>query len=319
MTRLVLLALTFASSTLYAADWSSLYDAATLESQRQRFRDDIDRVVAQEIQPFLTLEQAHAFSGIQVDLPVTAPPQPNPFDVYSSADGHITLPLLTVAFVEDMAEAYSWLWANRFSSLTVDEYLGMLRNRAAGDFPAHRYPSPLAALHIPNDALARSAVAKMTQRVRATTLAFLLLHQFGHLKYRTAAKDAAMKHDRADGDEERADAFALDVMKKNSETPSGLLMLVHGMLYLPSAPPKDHPVTSLRLKAMADYLDAHVAEFSEGRPDRRLATIAIHSLAGHIRHAASFVSDTTGQEIWAEQRSKTTVTDLIPRRIGQEP
>jgi hypothetical protein len=108
-------------------------------------------------------------------------------------------------------------------------------------------------------------------------------------------------------------------MKKNSEPPAGLLMLIHGLLYLPSVPPKDHPVTVQRLRAMADFLDGKVREFVEGRPDRRLAFIAIESLANHIRRSAGFLSDTTGQRLWSEDSSKRTVSDLAPRRVGEEP
>jgi hypothetical protein len=88
-------------------------------------------------------------------------------------------------------------------------------------------------------------------------------------------------------------------------------------MYLPAAAPKNHPLTHVRLKAMADYLDVRVHEFSDGRPDRRLATTAIHSLASHLRQAAIFVSDNTGQQLWAEQGRKTTVADLVPRHLGE--
>jgi hypothetical protein len=312
----LLLALLWASHA-FCADWSSLYDAKYLESHRDGLAKDVDLVVAQEIQPFLTTAQALAFSEIKIDLPATAEPTPNPFDFYSASAGHITLPLLTVAFIEDMSEAYAWLWANRYSSQTVDEYLGMLRNRAPGDFPAHRYPRPLEALHIPVDALENAAVAKMTERVRATTLSFMVLHEFGHMSYRSAAEESTLKRERVEGEEELADRFALDVMKKNSETPTGLLMLIHGMLYLPTAPPKEHPVTSHRLNTMADYLDVSVREFAEGRPDRGLATVAIRSLANHIRKAALFLSDTTGQKLWAEESSQTTIASLVPRHVAR--
>jgi hypothetical protein len=314
--RLVVCALLLASSAL-CGDWSSLYDAKQLESQRERLSKDLNSVIAQEIEPFLTSAQRHAISDIRIDLPLSAEPAANPLDFYSAHAGNITLPLLTVAFVDDMAEAYAWLWANRYSSLTVDEYLGMLRNRAAGDFPGNRYPAPLEALHIPANALENPAVAQMTDRVRATTLSFMLLHQFGHLNHRTVSEEATVKHDGVDGEEEFADRFALEAMKKNSETPAGLLMLIHGMLYLPAAPPKQHPVTRQRLNAMADYLDTRVKEFATGRPDRKVATVAIHALADHMRRAALFLSDSTGQRLWAEQSSQTTVASLLPRRVGQ--
>lgn len=315
--RAIFNVLLLTSTVLSAADWSSLYDTASLEKQGPRLRHDVDLVIAQEIQPFLTVEQAHAFSQIQLELPLTAPPEPNPFDCYSPGEGRLILPLLTVAFVEDMAEAYSWLWANRYSSRTVDEYLGMLRNRSPGDFPGNRYPSPLVALHIPADARRDPAVAKMTERVRGTTLSFMLLHQFGHSRYRTAAEESALRHEGMDGDEERADAFALEVMKKNSETPAGLLMLIHGMMYLPAVAPKNHPLSNGRLREMANFLDTNIREFSDGRPNRQLTSTAIRSLASHIRQSAAFLSDTAGQELWAEQSRKTTIADLAPRHFAE--
>ena len=305
------------SSCGWAADWSSLYGADKLEVQRPRLQKVLDLVIAQEIQPFLTEEQAHAFANIRVDLPAIAPPDPNPLDFYSPQVGHIAVPLLTIAFVEDMGQAYAWLWANHCSSQTVDEYLGMLRERTPGDFPNGHYPSPLVALHIPANAMNDPAVAKMAQRVRGTTLSFLILHQFGHLSYVPSAEEAAMRRDPSEAGEERADAFALEVMKKNSETPAGLLMLIHGMMYLPASAPKDHPLTQARLKAIADYLDVRVREFSQGRPDATLARLAIESLAGHLRQAEKFLSDTTGQQLWAEQGRKTTVADLAPRQLRQ--
>ncbi len=314
--KLVLTAL-LCSLTAFAADFSSLYDGEKLKAEGPRLRADLNLVIAQEITPFLTLEQLHAFSRIEIASPLTSPPDPNPLDFYSPGEGRITVPLMTIAFVEDMAQAYSWLWANHYSSRTVDEYLGMLRARRPEDFPNQRYPSPLVALHIPADATADPAVAKMMARVRGTTLSFILLHQLGHLNYVTSTEDAAMRRNHVNGAEERADAFALEVMKKNSETPVGLLMLIHGMMYLPASPPKDHPLSDGRLMAMADYLDGRVREFAEGRADRQLARIAIQSLAGHLRQAARFLSDPTGQELWAEQGRKTGVADLAPRLLSE--
>ena len=314
MLRIVFIALAF-SLNGFSADWSSLYGADKLEKQRTQLKQDLNTIIAQEIKPFLTLEQVHAFERLPLHLPVTATPEPNPFDCYSSEDHGIVVPLLTIAFIEDMSQAYAWLWANHYSSQTVDEYLGMLRQRAPGDFPNSQYPNPLLALHIPAAAMNDPAVAKMALRVRGTTLSFLLLHQFSHLSYVPSTEEAALKRDPVEAGEERADAFALEVMKKNSETPAGLLMLIHGMMYLPSVPARSHPLSDARLRAISNYLDVRVNEFSDGRPDRRLARIAIQSLAGHIRQAAQFLSDSVGQQLWAEQGRRTTVADLVPRQV----
>ena len=230
------------SSCGWAADLSSLYGADQLEAQRKSLQRELDLVIAQEIRPFLTEEQARAFSNIRLDLPAVAPPDPNPLDFYSPQAGHLAVPLLTIAFVEDMgrlcvAVGKSLQLANGWR-VSWD-----VARTAARRLSERHNPSPLVALHISAHAMDDPAVAKMAQRVRGTTLSFLILHQFGHLSYVSSFEESAFKRDPIEAGEERADAFALEVMKKNSETPAGLLMLIHGMMYLPTSAPKDHPLT----------------------------------------------------------------------------
>jgi hypothetical protein len=207
------------------------------------------------------------------------------------------LPVFTLLFVEDLAKAYAWLLANRCSTETVDEYAGMLHYRQPNEFPYGKYPAPLPALHIPVNALEDPAVKKMFPRLKNTAYAFMVLHEFGHL------------HGQAS--EEQADLFALDIMKRNSEIPFGLLMYLEAALYLPA---DTHPVTAPRLLAMANYLDLRVLEFVEGRPDRAAGITAIHSIASRLRVSAAWLSDTEDQRLWAEQARKTDVAALRPRR-----
>jgi hypothetical protein len=200
--------------------------------------------------------------------------------------------------VEDLAKAYAWLWTNRLSSETVDEYTSMLRYRRATDFPNSKYPAPLVALHIPANALNNAQVNKMFLRVRTTAYMFLILHQISHIRS-------------GETTEEQSDLFALDLMKRNSETPLGLLLLMNAGIYLPD---EGNPVTAKRLLVLAHYLDAHVQDFVEARPDRIAARNAIHAIARNFRVLAASLQDAGSQNAWAERARRTDVSTLLPKR-----
>ncbi len=185
-----------------AASWESLYDTQVLEKEKPQLQEQLDDLLAKEIRPYLNERETHALAGVQIELPAMGL---NPLD-FCGGKGRLTLPLLTLQFTEDLAEAYAWLWANHYSSETVDEYMGMLHYQPPGAFPDARYPAPLTALHIPANALDTPAVKNMFAKVRTTAWAFLFLHAFDHLR-------------NTEDSEQQADLFALEVMKRNSEVP----------------------------------------------------------------------------------------------------
>ena len=269
--------------------------------EKPQLQEQLEDLLANEISPYLNERETHALAGVQIELPAMGS-NDNPLDFFGGK-GHLDLPLLTLQFTEDLAKAYAWLWANHYSSETVDEYMGMLHYRPAEAFLGGRYPAPLAALHIPANALDTPAVKNMFVKVRTTAWAFLFLHEFDHLR-------------NPEDSEQQADLFALEVMKRNSEVPSGLLMLIHAMLYLPGDRGEMHTLTSQRLTAMANYFDLRVHEFAQGRQDARVAVTAIHLLASRLRYSAAWLQDAQGQQIWAEQARKTSVSSLAPRPLG---
>ena len=281
-----------------AADWSSLYGAAVLAREQTRLQHLAEDVSANEIGTYLTDGQRLLFGPPPIDLPLKTD-SASPINCDLHRNGTIVLPALTLLFVEDLAKAYAWLWANHYSSETVDEYTSMLRFRNIADFPESKYPAPLTALHIPADALNEADVKKMFLRLRTSAYMFLILHQMGQLR------------SSGETSEEQTDLFTLDLMKRNSETPLGLLLLMDAGVYLPDG---QHPITAKRLIWMADYLDRRVQDFVEGRPDRLLARNAIHAIARSLRVSAASVQDSSTQSAWAEQARRTDVSSLLPKR-----
>lgn len=294
---------------LRAGDWSSLYDRSHLEAEKTRLRKALDYVLANEIQPFLPEGQRVAFGLEQVDLPLP-PAVADPVSIYSE-NGAIEFPLVSMLFVEDLARAYSWLWTNRYSTKTVDEYLAMLRYRSATDFADHRYPSPLLALHIPADALSDKKVVDLAVGARRTAYAFLLLHEYAHIR-----QSADSKTLKAEASEEQADEYALEILKNNSAPPIGLLLVMQSWLFLGAGNPgAEHPVTPRRLGAMAHYLDAHVIEFVRGRPNPSNSTDVIHSIALLLRQEAEMAAVTGHITALREFASRTDVESLKPRPL----
>ncbi len=295
-----------------AADWSSLYDTAKLEEQRPRLQKALDLVIEKEITPFVSPQQATAFGLQKVDLPDNGF-RTDPLDFYAESS-QIVLPVRTLLFVEDLARAYGWMWANRYTTKTVDEYLSMLRYRPASAFPDGKYPAPLAALHVPENALSDPHAVEASVRLRRTAYAFMLLHQFAHLQLHHESKGG---HSFSDAQEEEADRYALEIMKNNGVTPTGVLLVMYSSLFLEAGEPGAlHPVTSHRLDTMARFMDGRVTEFVRGRADKTTAAGGIFSMAKLFEEGAEWLSIPGHQQELQQLALKTDPTTLQPRPLN---
>ena len=226
------------------------------------------------------------------------------------------LPVRTLLFVEDLARAYGWLWTNRYTTKTVDEYLGMLRYRRQSNFADGRYPTPLVALHIPDNALNDAKVVETAVRLRRTAYSFMLLHQFAHVQLHHETKTG---HGYAEAQEEEADRYALDIMKDNSVTPTGVLLVMYSLLFFEGGESDAlHPVTPQRLDSMAHFMDGRVTEFVRGRADRKTATDGIFSIASLLEEGSEWLSVRGHQEALQQLALKTDASSLQPRPLPKE-
>lgn len=295
-----------------AADWSSLYNSAKLEAEKERLQTAVNVVIEKEITPFIPSQQSTAFGLLTFDLPLDGF-RSDPLDFYSNKQ-HIVLPVRTLLFVEDLARAYGWMWANQYSTKTVDEYLSMLRYRPVSSFADHRYPEPLVALHIPDNALADARVVDGSVRLRRTAYSFLILHQFAHMELQHHPK---ANHAYSEAQEEEADRYSLEIMKNNSATPIGVIVVIYGELFLEGGADSTslHPVTAHRLTAMAQFLNGRANEFVAGRPDRKVASDAVYSMALLLGQAAEWLSIRGHQEELQQLALKTDPSTLQPRPL----
>jgi len=294
-----------------AADYSTLYTPAKLKAEQPRLQTAIDFLIQKEIQPFLPAQQATAFGLQTIGLPLEGF-RSDPLDIYAE-NSRIVLPVRTLLFLEDLSRCYAWLWTNRMSTKTVDEYLGMLRYRSPADFPDHQYPGPLKALHIPENALSDPKVVESAVRLRRTADAFLLLHQFAHLQLH---HQAATNHGFTDTQEIEADRYALNIMKENSVTPTGIFLVMYaGLFFETGAGTALHPVTANRMLAMAHFLDERVFEFIRGRADKATAMDGIHSIASLLVEGAEWLNVRAHQGDLEQLALKTDPATLQPRPL----
>ena len=299
------------SALCAASDWSSLYDKDKLQAEQQRLQTAIDFLTQNEIRPFIPPQQATTFGLQPIDLPIEGL-RSDPLDFYAQ-NSHIVLPVRTLLFIEDLSRAYGWLWANRASTKTVDEYLCMLRYRTPSDFQEHRYPSPRTALHIPEDALSNPKVVEASLNLRRTAYSFMLLHQFAHLQLHHSISQG---RGYSEVQEEEADNYALNIMKENSVTPTGILLILYSSMFFETGSGTSfHPVTPHRLEATAHFLSGRITEFVRGRHDRAAAIDGIHSIANLLVEGSEWLAVRTHQQELQQLAMKTDPSTLQPRPL----
>ena len=282
---LILLFMAVPSSTL-ADEWMQAYSSAKLKHEKQRFSRRINELYIKGIEPFLSAEQKRTFAKVQFEFPLRGVHAKDPSEFYSYRRGNrafVVLPVLSLIFLEDLATAYAWLWANNYRLETIDEYITMLKYKSPKDFPGGRYPNPLQALQIPKNALKNRQVDDLSLRFRNTAYAFILLHELGHVLYQHRGYQDT-PHAQSRQDELDADHFAFDVLRETATIPMGAILYFQAQAYF--MPNKGQLIAEGRIKSERDwqtYLNQHM---THPLTSKRLEAMALHmSTTG--RHLAS--------------------------------
>jgi hypothetical protein len=246
----------------YAADYSHLYPAATLQTAGEHYKVTTTRILDQLIWPALLSEEKAALGNRKpvLEFPVfdEAADKGIPLTFYSVGGGmfgtnRVVAPLLSLKLLDDLSTVYAWLQANNYTLETISEYTALLHRSEVP--PPGGYPQPLAVLGIPANALNQKDVAENALGHFVTARTFILAHEIGHLRYRHGGRRSSAESIR---DEEQADRFAIDVMKRIHLPPLGMLVFflfdADWSVY-PANANATHPLSGARVRALASEVD----------------------------------------------------------------
>ncbi len=276
-----------------------MYDTATLEYWGARYRQSTYKIRDQLILKYLKTSESQALAGVRLDFPLKGLGG-EPLEFYTPA-GHskVVMPILSMKFLDDLCTAYAWLQVNGYSLETISDYTAMLKYAS---FPDGRYPAPLRALHIPENALSDPRVSELSLGHFVSARAFILLHELGHIYHRDPPT-GTISAEQSRLNEEQADSFAAEVMSRTPVPPLGIIVFFMADAHWANYPPDPnatHPVSGHRLHTLAAHLEDS-------------------ALASGINQLGDFLDDPEVRAGIVAVAKATDESTLAPRRPGQLP
>lgn len=311
----VFLSVMLFTASARAKDFSGLYDQTTLEYWQGRYSRSTGRLLKLFQERILRPEELRRLSEAQLLFPLLpAGPDPSPFECYSTADPPtVTMPILSINFISDLSIAYAWLTLNDYSVETITNYIAMLRYRSAQALPQGRYQPPLQALHIPDRALSDAKVNDLSLRLFNDARAFVLGHELGHVYYRHPGNQAVSAAE-SQHNEEAADAFAIELMRRAGDTPVGIVLFFTAAAQWDPRQPNTHPLSPRRLLALASVLRNSAPDFSRnGIGDQA----RVEFIAAELADLAGKLADPDIQTSNLLTGRATDIRSLVPRHKGE--
>lgn len=314
-----------------AADFSTLYDRATLDKWQASFREDITGMFQDDLLPALTAEEKAAVAGVRLDFPQVGVNK-GVFDFYAG-NGTITLSIVSLRFYADLALAYSWLNANGYDTATVQQYVGMIHYQPRTAFVGGVYPRPLDALGIPANVREDPRVMKNFSELFSTAVFFLLGHELGHLRHGHRGYDGVKMED-ARANEGQADAFAVSLMRRKHVIPGGPLFWFSSAAVIEAHRVdftsegewerhylgQTHPLSAARIDALTKEFEACAPDFAKGQPDPVHGLQQILNLITNFKTVSKSLSDEGVHRLFRRQSETTEPHMLAPRRtVAYEP
>lgn len=302
-----------------AQSWAGFYDRKTLVFWQGQTPPGVEENFREVVWPKLTQDEKRTLGRVVLDFPLED--ARHPMNFYALSDGGkktITLPISSLRFLGDIALADAWLNESGYSTDPIIDYVAMLKYQWPDGLAGRRY-RPREALGIPDNAGTNARVQGQFQRIFGTAIVFVLSHELGHLYHRHGT-DVSPEHSRQQ--EEEADRFAMEVMRRIGEAPVGMVQFFSVLAYLelyrtdPNYTARrttaTHPVTSSRLQAVAAGLETYSADFSRTGTPRQ----TFPKLAEKVRGWAHTLDDAGVQNL-IRQKGLTAKPELLgPRKQG---
>ena len=307
--------------------YATLYDDDTLAYWANRYepavRENLSRLILDSLSPV----QRRKTRDLTFQFPQRDPRDPLAY--YADAPPPtITMSVLSVKFLDDFAAATVWLDAHRYSIETAEYYADVLKYRRPEQFANARYPAPFQALGIPPDALKDTVVNDIALKILNSAVLFSLAHEVGHVLYGHQSTESAEKRQQQ---EMEADSFAIAAFRRIGVAPVGIVTF-----FLLSSRLDRHrgdfqsdtawtswlsthatrPLSSRRLKALANALQSSPQDFARGGDNHAAAVQRVEFIAQQIDGISTILDD---QLLHRQARlvgESIPLTELRPRRPG---
>lgn len=261
---------------------ADLYSRAELERIRNIYGANIQAVLFEDIRAYLTPEELKSLNGVSLTFPL--PGDTEELNVFGFAidleRGQMVFPAQAIKFFDDLALSFAWYEHTGQDPTKIAEYIVKLHRNGLP------YAAPLAALKVPEKAWELSAyVDDVSQKTLKSGLAFLLLHELAHWHF-NHAEYGMISDAEARKQEQQADAFALDVMARMKTPPYGMVIWFLATSLITSDRVTTHPLSSDRLKVIAESLLASPGRFISYNNRHSLTKQDIRRLARDIQNIA---------------------------------
>jgi hypothetical protein len=312
------------------SDYGSMYDDGLLQQKQRDYREVVLWNLQNVFLAKLTPTERQRLRNLAVVFPLRGPER-GLFEYFAERSGQVTLPVMAIRFLADLSVSYAWLDTGGYTMEPVTDYVSMLKYQEAAKFGG-RYPDPRSALRIPANATDNKRVDNLSQQILNHSISFLLLHEMGHVLYQHPGYGPGVPRERARENEDEADRFALEVLRRTGQPVNGLLFfLLSAAHFVPHRADfgseadyqahlarDTHPLTSARVARLAQYLREHAADYGRLQDNPSRAAVAIRSIADAIdAQVVPVLADPDQQRLMAIRGRSMTLAGLAPRRPGE--
>lgn len=307
---LCLVWLTVMPLAAHAAPWrlSDLYSDETLTYWQGRYVKNLQWNFDNLVLGKLTPKERRQVGDVRLAYPLRAPGEMRDNPIQFFAGGRtITLPILSVKFFDDITQAWGYLWSNGYDLQLVADYLAMIKYRNPADLPGGKFPPPLAALGIADDAWKHDKkMDDVSQKALKSALVWIMAHELGHIYHRHPGYGPQVSRQQAQRNEAEADRFANMIMRRVGVAPMGMVHFFMTMAQLDAGrgdfasdaawerymqTKATHPLTASRLGAIALDLRNDPEDFTSEQPDRAAAVRSIYYIADQIAGIGAILED----------------------------
>ena len=308
-----------------AADTLEVYDTHALQEANQLYSEKIRLVWNEDLLGRLTDSERQAAGNVKLSLPLMGGNR-SPFD-YHSIPGtrEVKIPVMSVKFFDDLAIAEAWLVRKECAVDPVSDYVGVLRYQGSSLSPGTRFPSPLNALGIPENALSDAFVNDVSGKTLKSAIYFLMAHELGHVIYQHKPYTLISRQE-SQGQEIQADEFSLSIMRRISVPPVGIVLFFTVCSRVEPTPGDypnrqeqyeiivkkslTHPLTSQRLRAISKNIRSNADAFSQGQKNPTLWRPRIIELADRVGEIGKTLDDPKIRE-YQKYRSQTIKVEQL--------